>query len=232
MAAWQAYTTSPILREPISGCTARGAYSRAVTGSGPAVPDDGKAITRLMQRLESNTASVRELIDTNVEATDGLISAKRLLPVVSADVYRGEEPAAGGGRGGLGSGRSARRSWLVAATEADSSTRRASWSRFVRVARPAAAGPKRGAPLAFGGSAGGWSRHRPSDHSQVSASTSSPARPRRRRRCGGPVGHPARRRGRRRRRGTRAERGARRLRWSLAAAAALATGVAREVKHG
>jgi len=61
-----------------------------------------KTVKRVVQRLEaggpyerrprhvvSNTESVRGVIEKKVEATDGLISAKRLLPVVRAAGYEG-----------------------------------------------------------------------------------------------------------------------------------------------
>ena len=61
-----------------------------------------KTVKRVVQRLEAggpyerrprrlapNTESVKGLIEEKVRATDGLISAKRLLPVVRAAGYRG-----------------------------------------------------------------------------------------------------------------------------------------------
>ena len=44
---------------------------------------------RRPRRLESNTECVRALVEEKVRTTDGLISAKRLLPVVRAAGYRG-----------------------------------------------------------------------------------------------------------------------------------------------
>jgi len=49
----------------------------------------GGPYVRRRRRLESNTECVKGLIAEKVRATDGLISAKRLLPVVRAAGYRG-----------------------------------------------------------------------------------------------------------------------------------------------
>jgi transposase len=49
----------------------------------------GGPYERRPRHLESNTASVKGLIEEKVRSTDGLISAKRLLPVVRAAGYQG-----------------------------------------------------------------------------------------------------------------------------------------------
>ena len=49
----------------------------------------GGPYQRRPRRLESNTARVKGLIEEKVRASDGLISAKRLLPVVRAAGYQG-----------------------------------------------------------------------------------------------------------------------------------------------